>query len=75
LDAGQIAHRNLSKKECYMPSWNPKDIARSDQAAATEMTARGITRVAVDYFHYKEFRYTTLADAIAQADRDSVPKP
>jgi hypothetical protein len=30
----------------------------------------GITRVPVDYYHYKEFRYTNLDDAIAQAKRD-----
>ena len=35
-----------------------------------EMTELGITRVPVDYFHYKEFRYSQLADAIAEARRD-----
>jgi hypothetical protein len=35
-----------------------------------EMTKYGITVVPVDYFHYKEFRYTNLKDAIAQAKRD-----
>jgi hypothetical protein len=34
-----------------------------------EMTKYGITRVPVDYFHYKEYRYTNLDDAIAQAKR------
>jgi len=29
----------------------------------------GITRVPVDYFHWREFRYTNLADAVAQAKR------
>jgi hypothetical protein len=57
-----------------MPSWDPKDIARSDQAAASAMAAKGITRVSVDYFHYKSFRYTNLEDAVAQANRDSVRK-
>jgi hypothetical protein len=37
--------------------------------AAEEMTKYGITRVPTDYFHYKEYRYTSLADAIAQAKR------
>ena len=37
---------------------------------ATEKMAKyGITRVPVDYFHYKEFRYTNLKDAVAQAER------
>ena len=35
-----------------------------------EMTKFGITRSAADYFYYKEFRYTQLADAIAEAKRD-----
>jgi hypothetical protein len=37
--------------------------------AAEEMAKYGITRVPTDYFHYKEYRYTSLADAIAQAKR------
>ena len=38
--------------------------------AAEAMAKYGITRVPVDYFHYKEFRYTNLDDAIAQAKRE-----
>ena len=34
------------------------------------MLAYGIARVPVDYFHYREYRYTRLTDAIAQAKRD-----
>lgn len=34
------------------------------------MVKYGITRVPVDRFHYKSYRYATLADAIAQAKRD-----
>ena len=50
-------------------------LADSDQASPgldveQEMAELGITRVPVDYFHYKEFRYTSLKDAIAQARRD-----
>ena len=37
--------------------------------AAQEMAKYGITRVSIDYFHYKEYRYTRLDDAIAQAKR------
>ena len=37
--------------------------------AAEEMAKYGITRVPTDYFHYKEYRYTSLDDAIAQAKR------
>jgi hypothetical protein len=34
------------------------------------MTEFGIIRVPVDYFHYKEFRYTHLVDALSEAKRD-----
>lgn len=39
-------------------------------AMEAEMVKYGITRVPVDYFHYRGFRYTNLSDAIAQAKRD-----
>jgi|KBSMisStaDraftv2_1062788.scaffolds.fasta_scaffold710875_1 hypothetical protein len=35
--------------------------------AEAEMERLGITRVPVDYFHWQEFRYSNLNDAIAQA--------
>lgn len=57
-----------------MTSWDPKELIRRDLALAAEMTARGIIRVPIDYFHYKSFRYTRLEDAIAQANRDLVPE-
>jgi hypothetical protein len=38
--------------------------------ATEEMAKYGITRVPIDYFHYKEYRYTNLDDAIAQAKRE-----
>jgi len=38
-----------------------------------EMNRHGITRVPVDYFHYRDFRYTSLEDAVAQARRDHGP--
>jgi hypothetical protein len=34
------------------------------------MAKYGITRVPVDYFDYRQFRYTNSEDAIAQAKRD-----
>lgn len=34
------------------------------------MTKYGITRVPVDRFHYKTYRYSTLSDAVVQAKRD-----
>ena len=47
---------------------NEKNPAIKTEAAEA-MAKYGITRVPVDYFHYKEFRYTNLDDAIAQATR------
>lgn len=44
------------------------DPAMSPEAAK-EMARYGITRIPVDYFHYREFRYTNLEDAVAQAKR------
>lgn len=34
------------------------------------MAGYGISRVPVDQFHYKSYRYSHLRDAIAQARRD-----
>lgn len=45
--------------------------ARSEQDDNEEMRKYGITRAPVDYFHYKEFRYTTLNDAVAEAKRQA----
>jgi hypothetical protein len=54
-----------------MASENVKDVSQPPNASqAEEMAKYGITRVPVDYFHYREFRYTNLKDAIAQAKRD-----
>jgi hypothetical protein len=39
--------------------------------ARQEMDRYGIVRVPADIFRYREFRYTNLQDAIAQAKRDA----
>ena len=36
-----------------------------------QMENYGIARVPKDSFHYREFRYTNLQDALAQAKRDA----
>ena len=53
-----------------MPSadQNERNTALTPEAAE-EMEKFGITRVAVDYFHCGDFRYTNLKDAVAQAKR------
>ena len=45
-------------------------VKDTNAVEAEEMAKYGINRVPVDYFHYKQFRYTNLKDAIAQAERD-----
>ena len=55
-----------------MPKADRKEINPAiNPEAADAMAKYGITRVPVDYFHYKEFRYTNLDDAIAQATRQN----
>jgi hypothetical protein len=50
---------------------SPQDEERPiiGQDSTDEMAMYGITRIPVDYFHFKEFRYSNLEDAIAQAKR------
>jgi hypothetical protein len=38
--------------------------------AEAEMKRYGISKSTVDYFHYKQYRYTTLAEAVNQAKRE-----
>lgn len=56
---------------------SPAECDDSTQAfsseAAEEMAMYGITRVPVDYFHYGDFRYTNLKDAVAEAKRKQRP--
>ena len=42
----------------------------SSEGAADELARLGITRVPADYYLYGEYRYTSLKDAMAQAERD-----
>jgi hypothetical protein len=44
--------------------------ATSERNSQDEMTKYGITHVFADYYHYKQYRYTHLNDAIAQAERE-----
>jgi hypothetical protein len=55
-----------------MPAPDRKEINPAINSEAAEAMAKyGIARVPVDYFHYKEFRYTNLDDAIAEATRQN----
>lgn len=53
-----------------MPSWIKTPSPPSDLEL---MKRYGISRIPVDYFHYRQYRYTNLKDAIAQAERDGPP--
>lgn len=52
----------------------PESNSRLGAEDAETMERLGITRVPVDYFHFGEFRYTNLRDAVAQATRHR-PRP
>ncbi|GAA0541271.1 hypothetical protein FHS83_000117 [Rhizomicrobium palustre] len=39
-------------------------------ARAEEMARYGITCIPIDNFYYRQFHYTSLKDAVAQAMRD-----
>ena len=55
-----------------MPSADHKEKNPAINSEVAEAMAKyGIARVPVDYFHYKEFRYTNLDDGIAQATRQN----
>lgn len=54
-----------------MPS-NTEDMTGTDATSAeAEMAKYGIKRIPVDYFHFQEFRYTSLKEAVAQAKKAS----
>ena len=54
-----------------MTSQNIKDTSQAPSASEVEEMAKyDIIRVPVDYFHYRQFRYTNLEDALAQAKCD-----
>jgi hypothetical protein len=48
-------------------------LTRED--AGPEMARHGITRVPAETFHYRNYRYAKLSDAIAQAKRDADGAP
>jgi hypothetical protein len=55
-----------------MPALDRNEISAAINPETAEAMAKyGITRVPVDYFHYKEFRYSNVDDAIAQAIREN----
>ena len=59
---------------------NPRDERTGEPMppqddAGGEMARYGIMRVPADRFHYREYRYGKLSDAVAQAKRDAITGP
>ena len=44
----------------------------TDEETAEEMASYGIASVPMNNYYYREFHYTNLKDAIAQAKRDRI---
>jgi hypothetical protein len=54
-----------------MASMKPlEEIPAVEENSYDEMARYGITRVSVDQYHYKQYRYSHLNEAIAQAERE-----
>jgi len=50
-----------------------RTIAQDEQECIVDtdtLETLGITRVSMEYFHYRNYRYTNLDDAAAEAKRD-----
>jgi ribose 5-phosphate isomerase RpiB len=47
------------------------DLVHNEEISR-ELAQLGISCIPVDTFHYREFRYTNLHDAVAQATRDKI---
>lgn len=64
VSTGPIGERGMASPDIkeLSPSASLEDIE--------EMSKYGIIKVPVDYFHYRDHRYTNLKDAIAQAKRE-----
>ena len=48
-----------------------EDRMPAQEDAGAEMARYEITRVPADMFHYRDYRYAKLSDAVAQAKRDA----
>jgi hypothetical protein len=47
-----------------------EDNSKAETNSDDEMAKYGITRVSIDQYHYKQYRYSHLNEAIAQAERE-----
>jgi hypothetical protein len=55
-----------------MTQENSKQANPNHETQSEEMARYGISCVPADNFYYREFHYTNLKDAVAQATRDKV---
>ena len=52
---------------------SPEINSEANSETESELMSRyGIVEVPADYFLYRQYRYTQLKDAVAQAERDKV---
>ena len=58
---------SLNIQQAKQPRSETNSTDRND---AAEMVRYGITEKAVPQYHYREYRYSSLRDAVAQARRD-----
>lgn len=57
-----------------MTTRTPKAKTKSrSKSIENELSKYGISRVTTDRFHYGDYKYTDLKDAVAQAKRDLTP--
>lgn len=52
-----------------------EDWVPAQEDAGAQMARYGITRVPADMYHYRDYRYAKLSDAVDQAKRDANAAP
>ena len=63
--------QSIAIKEITMSMVKLVDAPPPTEDVTGQMVRYGIRRVPIDYFHFREFRYTSFADALAQAQRQA----
>ena len=64
-------HLSEGIRKMLMQTETPQSGGTTNAQSEQEVMIRhGITRVPADYFLYRQYRYTQLKDAVAQAERD-----
>lgn len=55
------------------PNPSPPAVSEGPDASPAELARLGVTRVQTEHFQVGPYRYTNLADALAEARRGRVP--